>query len=267
MAIKQKLMTSQAKASGMGFRQIYNSLKNNPDEARPGSFSTLKKCLQNLEADNFVYRSPVNKKYFTEETAYAHYDRDLVMDAILQSNVLGGGRLFHPDMQITNDEIIIPEEPLEISLAVDAFIEANLTGWERWPDKGVVFIETFDGAWPEKPSKKTKDTKTHRKPSDFIGLVMRRLNAKRSAQEWIRAIWDHARRIGLVEEGLPLEKASTDDIERIWSKIFAPAKVKTIVLTEYVQPQKLLDWWKASQTQPDRKTDKTPKSPKLLQNE
>jgi hypothetical protein len=84
----------------------------------------------------------------------------------------------------------------------------------------------------------------------FIQLVMRRLNANRCVGEWVEAIWNHAREVGLVED-VPLDKASIEDMERIWSKVFRSRKVKTIVLTEYIHPEKLLDWWKATQKQSD----------------
>jgi len=42
---------------------------------------------------------------------------------------------------------------------------------------------------------------------------------------------------------LTLKKASNEDLERIWNEIFPSARVKTIVVTEFIEPKKLLEWW------------------------
>jgi hypothetical protein len=47
----------------------------------------------------------------------------------------------------------------------------------------------------------------------------------------------------LVDYDLPLDKASNEDLERVWNEIFAKAYVKTIVLTEFIETTKLLELW------------------------
>lgn len=246
-AIQEMLLSSHARAHGMGFREIHRNLQTKPKASRAGSFATLSKCLHNLEADKVLRKSTTTKKYFIDEIGFAHYDRDLIIEAILKSNVLGGGRLFQPKFEIRGDRIILPEKKPEVFAAVDVFIKANIKGIYGWPDEGVQFIETLEGAWPEKHPEahgKPKGTRRiGREPLHFEKLVVRRLNANRTARSWIQAIWDYARENRLVDYDLPLDKASNKELEKIWKEIFGNTHVETVVLTEFIEPKKLFKWW------------------------
>ena len=66
---------------------------------------------------------------------------------------------------------------------------------------------------------------------------------------------------GIMQEKLDLSKKICPQTKRqlticdeYGARYFTQAKVKTIALTEYVQLEKLLDRWKASQKQSDLKT-------------
>ena len=241
----EMVFTSQARAHGMSVREIHRNLQSRPIESRAGSFSTVYKCLRSLETKGFVHRSPVTKKYMFDEIGLSLFDRDLITEAILQSNILGGGRLsLH---EISEDEIRFPEKKPEVFVAADIFIRASLKGIDGRTDEGVLFIETLEGFWPEKQREASDNAKTnsttYRLAPHFINLFKERQNATRTAINWVNAIWNYAQEKGLVGCDLTLKKASNEDLERIWNEIFPSARVKTIVVTEFIEPKKLLEWW------------------------
>jgi hypothetical protein len=250
-AIIEMLLTSRSRAHGMGFREIYRNLQNEPKMSRAGSPSTVSKCLRNLKANQIVYRSPVTQKYFFNDIGLAYYHRDLVMEAISESNVLGGGEMSHPDSvpAVVGDNITFPEGTPEICVATNTFIQANLKGLLGFRDEGIQFIWTHP-IWPEKQrevSDKMKETtRLFREPLHFEKIVMRRLNPARTARDWVKTIWTYAQENKLVSEGMTLEHASNKDLEKIWREIFTTPQVKTIVSTEFIDPKKLLEWYKAS---------------------
>jgi hypothetical protein len=250
-AIIEMLLTSHSRVHGMGFREIYRNLKTKPKTSRAGSFSTLKKCLCNLKANQVVYRNPGSKNYFFNDTTFAYYHRDLVVEAILQSNVLGGGDMWHPDPYpvLEGDNTTFPKGKPEICVAKNTFIQANLKGLFGFTDEGLQFIWTH-AIWPEKlrkdRDKVKKATRPSREPLHFEKIVIQRLNPARTARDWVKAIWSYAQENKLVSQGLTLENASNEDLEKIWGEIFTTPQVKTIVSTEFIDPKILLEWLKAS---------------------
>ena len=79
-----------------------------------------------------------------------------------------------------------------------------------------------------------------------IARAMRRLKPNRTARDWIQAIWNYAQEKELVKSDLTLDEASEEELRKVWREIFSTTQVKTIVFTEFVEPQRLLQWWMTS---------------------
>lgn len=249
-AIVDMLLSSRARVEGLGFREIFRNLQNRPEAFRAGSYSTLGKCLRNLDANQVIRQDPVTKKYYFNEIGFAHHDRNLIIDAISKANVLGGGRLFQPDIETTENGIRIPATTPEIFAAADVFAQANLKEKWGWKDEGILFIETLEDTFPRKRQEPHKELKKaprpQKEPMHFVNLTVQYLSARKTARNWVKTIWEYAKEHKLLNKDATLENASNEDLERIWKEIFEKAHVKTIVQTEFIDPQKLLEWLKTS---------------------
>jgi hypothetical protein len=249
-AVERAIIRILFGCKGMGFREIHRELEKRPRECRAGSFTTLKKCLDNLEANQVIYKSPVTKKYFFQNILPVYYHRDIIMKAISHSNVLGGGEMTHPEAYpvYEGDKITYPKGRPEICVTKNIFIQANLE-FLGFDNEGCQYIWTFP-IWPEKPRK--NPDKIKKAAHSFKGnlhiaeIAMGRLNPARTAREWIKAIWDYAQKTKLVGEGSTLENTTNEELERIWKEIFEAQQVKSIVSTEFVDPKILLEWLKVA---------------------
>jgi len=255
-AIINLLATSSARVHGLGFREIHRKLQTHAENSRPGSFSTLKKCLGNLELRHTIHRDPENNKYFVDLLElFAHETKSLIVNTVSEANIFGGGQLFHPKPEELLSQQTKPKEKPKIFVAKCTFVKANLKGTLDFKDEGFLNLETLDGRWsgnsssPKQGSKwitpeTRKRAARHRSPP-CLQLVLAQLNAAKTIENWLRTIWQYAKKNHLVKDGLTPEKITDQELERIWQKMFK--RVEGIVLAEFISTQTLLKWLKTSE--------------------
>lgn len=233
---------------GLGFREIYRALRDKPPQRRASSFSTLKRCLDELLRERFIVRDPETKRYHANLDTFGFFDKIDTKRIIEEANVYGGGRLCHPDLEIVEEGFLIPEEGIRPFLQTDVFAVADLTGKAAL---GTLHVIVHDPVLtPEEQKMLTSNTQTRvsgnqgTRHEDLLPVMLtieKRLNPQASLVQWLRDILELAKHMKLITQD-HLTNLSKEELDRIWDSIFSG--VDTILLTKLLYPRRLLEWLK-----------------------
>ncbi len=64
-------------------------------------------------------------------------------------------------------------------------------------------------------------------------------------EDWLRTIWEYAKQNHLVRNDITPEEITNEELESLWWRMFKG--VEGIVLVEFIDPRKLLEWLKTSE--------------------
>ncbi|MFH0896826.1 MAG: hypothetical protein V1850_02100, partial [Candidatus Bathyarchaeota archaeon] len=76
---------------GMGFREIFRALKERPHEVRPGNFSTLKRCLDEMVQEKMIMKDPNKGTYHVLADYVRFHEKLLTRDIIERAKIYSGG--------------------------------------------------------------------------------------------------------------------------------------------------------------------------------
>jgi len=253
--LKLLMKNNEVLKHGLGFREIYRSLAGLEPERRPGSFSTLQKCLKNLENKKHILRDPVTRKYHAPILGWlAWLDRTAVKEIIKEANVFGGGRLCYPDVEIVDDGFRIPKEGVRPFGITEVFIVADLQGKYGLSDEGYLTIEVSDEYklrrlkeyWPPSRKEGVTEPKSEKILPVYESILYEKLKPTSFLNRWLRDIFEFAKNEKLVADDFftstKIDKIPNEVLDRVWGTLFSG--VKSILLTELLYPQRLLEWLK-----------------------